>query len=90
MSWIVALVIGGLIGWVASLIMNTDAQMGALANVVIGIIGSILGKFIFADLLGIGSAGDAGALSIAGILWGVVGAVILIYLIQLVTHRRAV
>ena len=88
MTWLVTLVAGALIGWIASLIMGTDAQMGALANVLVGIVGSILGKYLFADLLGIGGATAAGSFSIGGIIWGVVGAVILIYAIQLITHRR--
>ena len=90
MSWIITLLVGALIGWIASMIMRADAQMGALANIVVGIVGSALGKFLFSDLLGIGSADNAGALTLAGLLWGVVGSVILIYAIQLVTHRRAI
>jgi len=90
MTWIITLLVGALIGWIASLIMGTDAEMGAFANIVVGIIGSLLGKYLFADLLGIGGATSAGSFSIGGILWGVVGAVILIYAIQLITHRRTI
>jgi uncharacterized membrane protein YeaQ/YmgE (transglycosylase-associated protein family) len=43
MSLIMAIVIGGIIGWLASILMKTNAQMGILANVVVGIIGSFLG-----------------------------------------------
>jgi uncharacterized membrane protein YeaQ/YmgE (transglycosylase-associated protein family) len=82
MDWIVAILVGALIGWVASLVMKTDAQQGSLANIVIGIVGSLLGKWVFADLLGIGSAAEAGAFSFMGIVWGVLGAVILIAILK--------
>lgn len=82
MSWIIGIIVGALIGWLASKVMGTDAQQGALANIAIGIIGSILGKYVFVDLLGIGGAVAAGDFSIMGIIWGVVGAVILIAILK--------
>jgi len=53
MSIIITLIIGGIIGWIGSLIMKTDAQMGLIANIVVGIVGSFLGFWI-AGLVGIG------------------------------------
>jgi uncharacterized membrane protein YeaQ/YmgE (transglycosylase-associated protein family) len=53
MGWIVTLVVGGIIGWLASMVMKTDKQMGILANVIVGIIGSSLG-FWLAGVLGFG------------------------------------
>lgn len=88
MEWIIAIVIGALIGWVASLIMRTDEQQGAIANILIGIVGSLLGRWLFADVLGIGGATSAGAFSLAGLFWGVVGAVILIGLLRAVNVLR--
>ena len=82
MSWILLIIIGGIIGWLASLIMGTDRQQGLIWNIVIGIVGSLLGKFIFADLLGIGGAATAGSLTFAGILWGILGAVILVAVLK--------
>jgi uncharacterized membrane protein YeaQ/YmgE (transglycosylase-associated protein family) len=76
MSWIVTLIVGGVIGWIASLIMKTDAQMGIIANVVVGIVGAILGFWI-AGVLGLG----AGA-PIIGWLVGIGGAVLLIGLLK--------
>ncbi|KZE25964.1 putative membrane protein YeaQ/YmgE (transglycosylase-associated protein family) [Crenobacter luteus] len=84
MGWIVTLVVGGLIGWLASKIMNTDAQQGVIANILVGVIGSALGRWLFADLLGIGAAGAAGGFSLAGLLFGVLGAAVLIFLLKLV------
>jgi uncharacterized membrane protein YeaQ/YmgE (transglycosylase-associated protein family) len=52
MGIIITLIIGGIIGWIASLIMKTDAQMGLIANIVVGIVGAFLGMWI-AGLLGI-------------------------------------
>jgi uncharacterized membrane protein YeaQ/YmgE (transglycosylase-associated protein family) len=76
MNLIITLVIGGIIGWLASLLMKTDAQMGLLANIVVGIVGSFVG-FWLAGLLGIGAGGTIGAYLIA-----VLGAVVLIGLLK--------
>lgn len=78
MDFIVTLLVGALIGWLASIIMKTDAEQGALMNIIVGVVGAFLGRLVFSDLLGIGSAATAGSFSLGGILWGVVGAVILL------------
>jgi uncharacterized membrane protein YeaQ/YmgE (transglycosylase-associated protein family) len=78
MNWIVTLVIGGIIGWLASLVMKTDAQMGLVANVIVGIVGSFLG-FWLAGLLGVAAGGAMGAYLIA-----VIGAVVLIGILKAV------
>lgn len=82
MNWIIVILVGALIGWIASMIMKTDTQQGALANILVGIIGSVLGNWLFSDVLGIGGATAAGTLSLVGIFWGVVGAVILIAILK--------
>lgn len=82
MDWIVLIIVGALVGWIASKMMATDEQQGALANILIGIVGALLGRWLFADLLGIGSASSAGSFSIMGIIWGIVGAVILIAVLK--------
>jgi uncharacterized membrane protein YeaQ/YmgE (transglycosylase-associated protein family) len=76
MNWIITLVVGGIVGWLASIVMKTNAQMGLIANVVVGIIGSSLG-FWLAGALGIGAAG-----SIAQWLVAVAGAAILIVILK--------
>lgn len=83
MSWIIAIIVGAIVGWLASLIMKTDEEQNLLVNIIIGIIGAILGKWVFADLLGIGSAAAAGTFSFMGILWGIIGAIILIAILKL-------
>lgn len=82
MSWIIAIIVGGIIGWLASLIMHTDAEQGLLWNIIVGIIGALLGRWIFGSVLGIESAANAGSLSLMGILWGIIGAVILIAILK--------
>jgi uncharacterized membrane protein YeaQ/YmgE (transglycosylase-associated protein family) len=82
MGWIIAILVGALIGWLASLVMRTDAQQGAIANILIGIVGSFLGRWLFGSVLGLDSAGAAGNLSLTGILFGVLGAIILIFLLR--------
>lgn len=75
MSWIVSIIIGGVVGWLASIIMKTNAQMGLIANVIIGVVGSILG-FWLAGLLGIAPAGNILRFMIA-----IGGAVLLIFIL---------
>jgi uncharacterized membrane protein YeaQ/YmgE (transglycosylase-associated protein family) len=56
MDLIVSLIIGGIVGWLASIFMKTNAQMGMIANVIVGIVGSMLGFWI-AGMLGLGAGG---------------------------------
>jgi uncharacterized membrane protein YeaQ/YmgE (transglycosylase-associated protein family) len=74
MDLIITLIVGGIIGWLASIIMKTNAQMGLLANVIVGIVGSLLGYWL-AGVLGIAAAGPLrwvigvlGAAALIGIL----------------------
>lgn len=75
MGFIISLIIGGIVGWIASKIMKTDAQMGIIANVLIGIGGSALGFWV-AGLLGISAAGGIGRFLVS-----VGGAVLLIFIL---------
>jgi uncharacterized membrane protein YeaQ/YmgE (transglycosylase-associated protein family) len=88
MAWLMVLFVGALIGWIASLIMRTDSQQGAIANVLIGIVGAALGRWLFADVMGFSAASSAGQLSLSGLFWGVVGAVILIGVLRAVRVVR--
>jgi uncharacterized membrane protein YeaQ/YmgE (transglycosylase-associated protein family) len=76
MDLIIALVIGGIIGWLASMVMKTNAQMGLIANVIVGIVGSLLG-FWLAGILGIAPTGG-----ILRFIIAVVGAVLLIAVLR--------
>ena len=80
MDWLVLIIVGAIIGWLAGLIMKTN--MGIIVDIIVGIVGSLLGRWIFSDLLGIGGAGVAGTFSLMGIVWGVVGAIILLAILR--------
>lgn len=83
MNLIIWLVVGGLIGWVASLIMKTDAQQGMILNVVVGIVGALLGGWLLSPLLGAGSV-NQGDFSLKGLLVSLGGAIILLFIVSLV------
>jgi uncharacterized membrane protein YeaQ/YmgE (transglycosylase-associated protein family) len=76
MGWIISLIIGGIVGWLASIVMKTNAQMGMIANVLVGIIGSSLG-FWLAGMLGIAPSGGFLRFVVA-----VLGAAVLIYVLK--------
>jgi len=82
MGIIILLVVGGLVGWVASMIMRTDAQQGMFLNVVVGIVGALLAGIIVSPLIG-GVPITSGVISIQSILISLVGAVILLAIVNL-------
>jgi uncharacterized membrane protein YeaQ/YmgE (transglycosylase-associated protein family) len=75
MGWIISLIIGGIVGWLASIVMKTNAQMGLVANVLVGVVGSLLGHWI-AGALGIAPAGG-----IMGFVVSIAGAALLIFIL---------
>ena len=81
MNIIIWLIIGGVVGWLASIVMRTDAQQGILLNVVVGIVGALLAGFIVSPMLGIGTINDG--VSIATFLVSLVGAIILLAIVNL-------
>lgn len=84
---IVWLVVGGVIGWIASMIMRTDAQQGILLNVVVGIIGAALAGFVISPLLGIPTI-NQDAFSLGALLVSLLGAVVLLAIVNLVRRGR--
>ena len=82
MNLIILLVVGGILGWVASLIMRTDGQQGIILNVVVGIVGAILAGFVLNPLIGGGNI-MSGNLSISAILVSLLGAVVLLAIVNL-------
>jgi uncharacterized membrane protein YeaQ/YmgE (transglycosylase-associated protein family) len=83
-SIIIWLIVGGICGWLASLIMRTDAQQGILLNIVVGIIGAVIAGLV----LGKGNINSSG-ISIETFLWSLVGAIILLAIVNLI-RRGAV
>ncbi len=82
-NFILWLLFGALVGWLASLVMRTDAQQGALLNIVVGIVGAFLGGFLF-NLLGIGgSTINNNDFSIGALIVSFVGAVVLLGIVNL-------
>ncbi len=82
MHFLVWLIVGGIIGWLASIIMHTDAQQGLLLNIVVGIVGALLGGWLIAPLLGAGTI-NTGDFSLMGLLVSLIGAVILLAIVNL-------
>ncbi|MBW8911441.1 MAG: GlsB/YeaQ/YmgE family stress response membrane protein [Sphingomonas sp.] len=82
MGIVILLVVGGLIGWVASMIMRTDAQQGVLLNVVVGIVGALLAGFVVTPLIG-GAPITNGGISISSVLVSLVGAIVLLAIVNL-------
>ncbi len=85
MGIIIAIIVGGIIGWLASMVMNRDASMGIFWNVIVGVIGSFLGGWI-GTFFGVGST--LTALSPIGLLMSFVGAVVLLMIVNLVQRGR--
>lgn len=83
MNIVVWLVIGGLIGWIASVVMRTDGQQGILLNVIVGVVGAVLGGWLLSPLVGVSTINQSN-FSVPGLLVSLVGAVILLAVVNLV------
>lgn len=81
-NWIIIIIVGGILGWLASIVMRTDAQQGILLNIVVGIVGAILGGLLLGPLLGGGSI-TSGDFSIMSLLVSFLGAIILLAIVNL-------
>ncbi|WP_086617714.1 GlsB/YeaQ/YmgE family stress response membrane protein [Erythrobacter tepidarius] len=86
MGWIIALVVGGIAGWLASLLMKRDASMGVFLNIVVGCVGSVIGNAIAGPLLGI--SGSVQEFSLTGLLVAVLGASVLLGILNLIKRGR--
>ena len=82
MNIIIWLIVGGIIGWLASLVMKTDGQQGIVLNVVVGIVGAFLGGFLLSPLLGAGTI-NMNDFSVMGLVVSFLGAVILLAIVNL-------
>lgn len=88
MNFFLWLVFGALVGWLASLVMRTDAQQGLLVNIVVGIVGAFLGGLVF-NFLGIsGATFNTNTFSLGGLLVALIGAIILLAIVNLVRRGR--
>ena len=81
------LVVGAVIGWLASLLMRTDAQQGCLLNIVVGIVGAFVAGLFLTPLLGISTINE-GNFSLAGLIVSLLGAVILLGVVNVFRRGR--
>lgn len=79
---IIWLVAGGLIGWLASVVMHTDGQQGIVLNVLVGVAGAAIGGWILSPLLGVGTI-DQDVFNVGALLVSLIGAIVLLALINL-------
>jgi len=87
MNLIIWLVVGGIVGWLASIIMKRDAQQGILMNIVVGIVGALLAGWLISPLVGVGTVNSG--LSVGSFLVSLLGAVVLLAIVNLFTRGRA-
>lgn len=86
MGWIIAIIVGGVAGWLASMVMARDASMGIVMNVIVGIIGAIIGNLLAGPLLGMDTTIQT--FNLPGFLVAIVGAVVLLGIVNLVQRGR--
>lgn len=82
MNFIIWLIVGGVIGWLASLLMKTDGQQGIILNVVVGIVGAMLGGWLISPMVGAGTINQDN-FSLPALLVSFVGAAILLAIVNL-------
>ena len=84
LTWILIIIVGGILGWLASIVMRTDGQQGILLNIVVGIVGAILGGLIFPKLFNFGGSITSGDFSLPSLLVSLLGAIVLLAIVNLV------
>lgn len=82
MNFIIWLIVGGIIGWVASIVMRTNGQQGLLLNVIVGIVGAFVGGLVLTPLFGIATI-NQNNFSLPGLMVSLMGAIILLALVSL-------
>lgn len=82
MGLIILLIVGGVIGWLASLVMRTDGQQGIILNVVVGIVGALIAGFLVTPLIG-GAPITSGSFDVMSLVSSFIGAIILLAVVNL-------
>lgn len=82
LTWVI---LGGIAGWISSMIVGSDASMGIVANIIVGIIGAFIGGFLFSLL---GGDGDVTGFNLYSLLVAVVGSVVLLTILQFFQKRH--
>jgi uncharacterized membrane protein YeaQ/YmgE (transglycosylase-associated protein family) len=86
MGWIIAIIVGGVAGWLASMVMNRDASMGIFWNIVVGIIGALIGNVLAGALFGV--RGSIQTFDLTGFIIAIIGAIVLLAIVNLVQRGR--
>lgn len=87
MNIIIVIIVGGILGWLASKVMNTDAQQGIFLNIIVGIVGAVLAGFLLSPLFGVPPI-TSGGISIATMVISFLGAIILLAIVNLLRRGR--
>jgi uncharacterized membrane protein YeaQ/YmgE (transglycosylase-associated protein family) len=82
-AWII---VGGIAGWIASMIMGSDARQGWVTNVIVGIVGAVIGGFVLGFIPGLGASPND-AFSIGALITAILGAIILLFILRLIQGR---
>lgn len=85
-SLLVTLLLGGIAGWLASIIVNRNEQMGIVWNVIVGIIGAVIANFVLAPMVGVSA--DLSTFSLGSFIMAVLGASLLLVIVNLITRKR--
>ena len=88
MNFIIWLIVGGVIGWLASIVMKTDGQQGIVLNVIVGIVGAMLGGWFISPLIGVGTINQDN-FSLPALLVSFAGAAILLAIVNLMRRGTA-
>jgi len=88
MNLIIWLIVGGVVGWLASVLMRTDAQQGIVLNVIVGIVGAALGGFFISPMVGLPTI-NQGVFSVGSFLVSLLGAVVLLAIVNLLRRGTA-
>ena len=87
MNFLIWLIVGGIVGWLASIMMRTNGRQGLLLNIVVGILGAFVAGLFLTPLLGVATI-NQNNFSLPGVLVSVVGAIILLAVVSLFSGRR--
>ena len=82
MNFIIWLIVGGVLGWLASIVMKTNGQQGIFLNVIVGIVGALIAGFIIAPMLGTGTI-NTNDFSISGLVVSFIGALVLLAIVSM-------
>jgi len=86
MGWIVAIIVGGVAGWLASMVMRRDASMGIFLNIVVGIVGALIGNVLAGALFGVD--GTIQTFNLTGFVIAIIGAIVLLAIVNLIQRGR--